>query len=64
MVNKSREIGTTGVATFQAVDGTPVCRGKGKKDILAGQYRRLVILLENAIRDKVFKKQMDNRVRR
>ena len=59
MVKKIAQGGDTGVATLRGVNGGLVSSGKGKREVLAGHYKRLGVPSENEDFDQVFKKEVD-----
>ncbi|CAB1119083.1 unnamed protein product [Ectocarpus sp. CCAP 1310/34] len=56
LVKKTAQGGDTGVATLRGVNGGLVSSGKGKREVLAGHYKRLGVPSENEAFDRVFKK--------
>lgn len=54
MVKNTAQGGDTGVATLRGVNGGLVSSGKGKKEVLAGHYKRLGVPSENEAFDQVF----------
>ncbi|CAB1098295.1 unnamed protein product [Ectocarpus sp. CCAP 1310/34] len=59
MVKKTAQKGDTAVATARGVNGGLVRSGKGKREVLAGHYKRLGVPSENEAFDQVFKKEVD-----
>ncbi|CAB1108538.1 unnamed protein product [Ectocarpus sp. CCAP 1310/34] len=59
MVKKTAQGGDTGVATLRGVNGGLVSSGKGKREVLAGHYKRLGVPSENEAFDQAFKKEVD-----
>ena len=59
MVKKTAQEGNTGKATLRGVNGGLVSSGKGKREVLAGHYKRLRVPSKNEAFDQVFKKEVD-----
>ena len=59
MVKKIAQGGDTGVATLRGVNGGLVSSRKGKREVLAGHYKRLGVPSENEAFDQAFKKEVD-----